>query len=181
MTDEIGPHPAASDRIVRRIALGIVVAGALLSGTVWIQLYRAHPDGSGIVDGFSLTLWLLALLPYLVGWFGVLTNKPGSAVAGLLVGLSLDILVRVQALNSVDAYTGLALMLWPFFATAVILISALVFSLFERRVKPASRLLGETTQLRVYNEGFQGSWVTFGCLLLVFFPAAIIYYMINRR
>jgi hypothetical protein len=84
MSTEIDPTQVDDRSMAPRIAFVIVIAGFLLSGSVWIQLYRSRSDHSGIVDGFSLSLWCVALLPYVIGWLGVLTTKPKSAEAALL-------------------------------------------------------------------------------------------------
>ena len=41
--------------------------------------------------------------------------------------------------------------------------------------------LRSANEMRNYKRRFRGDWGLFGCLLLVFFPAAIIYYFIKKK
>lgn len=41
--------------------------------------------------------------------------------------------------------------------------------------------LRSANRMRTYKKQFRGNWGLFGCLLLLFFPAAIIYYIVNKR
>lgn len=41
--------------------------------------------------------------------------------------------------------------------------------------------LREANAMRNYKKRFRGSWGTFGCLFLLFFPAAILYFILKRK
>jgi hypothetical protein len=105
-----------SDKIYRRIAYTIIIAGVVLS--LWIAVVP-HFDAGHRLDVYLL---LLGLLPYLI--YGVLTavlHRWALLIPGLLT-LAVDLLLRLpERLQTADPVDGDWLIIGPVISSLVIL------------------------------------------------------------